>query len=637
MPNSVLSACHLDCPDRCSFFVETNDEGDISLRGNPDHPITKGFLCPKSRKFPTRIDREDRILTPLLRDGDSFKPVSWDTALDLCASHINRLRETPEKILHLRGYGYSGVLGKASSLFFKALGATKTRGSLCDGTGEAAFIEDFGSMRQNKITDLRYAKVIVNWGKDPLRSSVHTAQLISKARKKGAFVISIAPETSAMQSFSDHVLLIKPGSDRYLATAVLAILHRRGHLPEVDEVADTLDGYKELLEYLDMVSVPSLLEKCGIALAGAETLAYAYTHGPTASLIGWGCQRHIYGGENVRMINALAAITGNMGIHGGGTYYANLSSASAFEPWGVQTEKQVPVSQTISLPLLAQEVKEQGDRFEMVWIDGMNPANQVGAAGDVKSFLARTPFVVAVDAFMNDSVQQADLILPCALMYEREEVIGSCMHHVINYCQKAVEPRGEARDDFSILTELGGRLDSPVLFPTAEECLQQALSRYPEALPVMKIKGFFEEPVDDVAYEDGFDHPDGKCRLFVGISDEPENDGTYPYTLLTLVSRKAIHTQQVEEHTELPTVTVSMMNPIIKELSDSGQAKLVTERGSMTVIVQGDAAVQQDVVVIRRGGWVSAGQCANDIITPLLTDMGEGAAFYSQKVNLVAV
>lgn len=193
----LVSACILDCPDACSFLVDPQAR---TLRANPEHPFTSGFICRKGVRYFKRLDAPERITRPLVRKKakqglrrgkqtgpvpDGFEPVSWDDALELIARRMNALADRPEAMLHLRGHGYRGVLAQASLNFFEALGASTIHGSLCDDAGIEACIRDFGALEHNDPLDLLNARRIVNWGKDLRRSSPHTGLLVRDAGSAG--------------------------------------------------------------------------------------------------------------------------------------------------------------------------------------------------------------------------------------------------------------------------------------------------------------------------------------------------------------------------------------------------------------------------------------------------------------------
>ena len=157
----AITACSMDCPDACSLVIQT-DGDTYSVKGNPDHPVTAGLICPKIKKHIRRLKHPDRIVYPMRRVGGAWEKISWDAALDLCAEKIQELRTEPVAILHIMGSGAKGVLKEASQLFFDRLGASRVRGSLCDSTGIMGYIYGFGSRINHGIDDLLQAARIVN-------------------------------------------------------------------------------------------------------------------------------------------------------------------------------------------------------------------------------------------------------------------------------------------------------------------------------------------------------------------------------------------------------------------------------------------------------------------------------------------
>ena len=143
----IITACTMDCGDACSLLVDPEAR---TVRGNPKHPFTKGFCCKKGGRYFDRLDATERITAPLIKRDGRFVEATWDEALGLAAQRLDAARRNPATILHIRGHGYRGILGKASSILFQALGSSTTRGSLCDETGITASIRDFGRARSQR-------------------------------------------------------------------------------------------------------------------------------------------------------------------------------------------------------------------------------------------------------------------------------------------------------------------------------------------------------------------------------------------------------------------------------------------------------------------------------------------------------
>ena len=268
--NKTITACTMDCPDACSLQVDHRQDNRILLRGNPDSPFTAGFTCRKIKDHIKRLQHPARIKHPLLRVDDVWRQITWEEALDLCAQKIQALRSQPKSILHLKSDGAKGVLKAATALFFSLLGASRTIGSLCDAAGFMAYIHDFGSRHNNDINDLANAARIVNWGKDFSRSSIHTAAIIRKARKMGARVLTISPGGDGNDSYSDERICIRPGTDRFLAAAVIRRLWEERQIPNL-----LLKHTKKPEKFLELISdwtPESLAQSCDVNPADVEKL-----------------------------------------------------------------------------------------------------------------------------------------------------------------------------------------------------------------------------------------------------------------------------------------------------------------------------------------------------------------------------
>ncbi len=664
-----ISACTLDCQDSCSTIVRQNKDGSVSITGNPDHPFTRGFICSKGRKALERLKSAERILTPLVRQGSGFTPSSWEDALDLVAEKISVLRDTPESILHIRHYGFRGVLSHAGNYLFNALGAATTRGALCDEAGIAACMADFGALEMNDPGEILKAAFMVNWGRDFFRCSVHLTQMVKAFRRQGKPVISISPGGDGNASLSDQVICIRPGTDRFLASAVIKVLLYRNLVSP--RVLSRASGFDVLKTILNRHSLKSLLSRCECSSKELEILVDMYAHnGPVATIVGWGLQRYIFGGETVRFINALAFLSGNIGITGGGTYFNISSGRNINSKW---VKRPGRPSRTFLLPDIGREILRADPPVRFLLTDGGNFVNQApNAAQNIKA-MEKIPFKVAVDAFMTDTAMRSDVILPCALNYEREEILGSCLHNFVNYASCVFSPPGEAREDFHIMEELAGRLGIP--FPEKEDIIKDALvpeffsetradknhgqvyrhngqsdiidnliprklvcntSTNAPWLTTLKKKGFIKADHPDVAWKDlRFAHGDGKYRLPELLSPEPEPPADYPLHLLSLINSHYMHSQIPEALQKgLPKLWINPESPGLDNIDRGSLVFLSTSLGRMAVELHYLDNLHPMTVIIRRGGWIKHGHSVNPLIEPRITDIGETAAYYSQYARL---
>jgi anaerobic selenocysteine-containing dehydrogenase len=632
----IVTACTLDCPDGCSLLVETSADGTIRVKGNPDHPVTAGFTCAKIRRFAQRLRSKHRITSPLLRQGKNWKSIGWQEALELCTEKIQQCRSEPESILHLQGEGDKGVLSKAGKLFFAKLGASQTAGSLCDVAGITACIADFGSLETNDVLDLANGSAIINWGKDLARSSNHLAALVRKARQKGARVLTISPGGDGNLSYSDRVIIIRPSTDRFLAMAVLQLLLQRGKIPS--RIIERTANWTQFQKLVTARPMSELASWCDVSEEAVEELFHFYVRPePVATLLGWGIQRYKYGGETVRFINALALLSGHIGRSGGGSYF-NISSTRDFNlNWAKAAE--AAKKRTLLEPSIGKEILESKDPpVRLLWVNGFNVVNQAPDSGAIARAFESIEFKVVVEAFMTDTAARADLVLPCQLMFEKEDVVGSFLHNYVNYVRPILEPPEGARSDFFILSELGKRLSPPILIPAAEECMRASLDSPHLGISLAELRqlGFIRAKRPEIAYEGlEFDHTDGRYHLPTEIHHEVSPPAEFPLRLLTLVRRNFLHSQILpEEHLQVPFVWISEKSRAVRELDLDKDIYMVSPLGRLKVRIKYVRGLHPEVVIYRRGDWMSLGGGANQIIAAELTDLGGGAAYYSQFVRL---
>ncbi len=631
-----ITACTMDCPDACSLIISSDDDGNATLKGNPEHPITAGFTCAKIKGHIKRLQSTDRILHPMLRTEDGWQTISWGEALDLCAHKIQQLHHEPKAILHIHGSGAKGVLKEATALFFNRLGTSRIWGSLCDAAGFMAYIRDFGSRHNHDINDLLNAPSIVNWGKDLPRSSIHTAAIFRQARKNGTRVVTISPGGDGNHNFSDEHLRIRPGTDRYLAAAVIRLFAEKNLI--TPKILDHTKNPDKFIALILSHSLEDLLKACDISAEKAKRLFQVYASDkPVATVVGGGVQRYRYGGENVRFINALALISGNIGISGGGSYFQMHAYRNLNLNW-IDHHERKP-RRSFPIPTIAKDLlAAKNPAVKMIWVNCMNVINQAPDSRNIMRAFEGVDFKVVVDAFWNDTALQADLVLPAKLMLEQEDIIGSFLHEYVQFVAPVTEAPGNARDDYWILAEIGKRLDPPVLMPDKETCFQAALdsSYLDTSLENLRAQRWVRSYRPLVAYEEfQFDHHDQKYRFPLVLHAEPPPPPEYPLRLLTLVRRTVQHSQILpEQQKQPPDVWVSPDCPALARLDLKKEIYLVSPRGRLKVAVHTLPGLYPGAVLYRRGDWINQGGGVNQLIEATLTDMGSGAAFYSQYVRL---
>ncbi|HSN87439.1 MAG TPA: molybdopterin-dependent oxidoreductase, partial [Thermoanaerobaculia bacterium] len=288
MPELRKTICNRDCPDACGI-VATVEEGRVTaLRGDPDHPVTRGFLCYRTNHFLETQYAPDRLLSPMLRKGGELVPVSWDEALDVAAERLLAIREESgaEAIFHYKSGGSLGLLKAVSDLFFERFGpVTVKRGDICGGAGDAAQLADFGEEDSNDLFDLVNARHILLWGKNAVVSSPHTVPVLREAQGRGAELVLIDPVHHKTASLCKAFVQVRPAGDFALAMGVARLLFERGWVdPEAGSYCDHLEEFQALAMRRSVAEWCALAD---VAVEAAEDLARRLGPGkPTAILVG---------------------------------------------------------------------------------------------------------------------------------------------------------------------------------------------------------------------------------------------------------------------------------------------------------------------------------------------------------------
>ena len=631
----MLTACTKDCPDSCSIIIEKNNIGEdhkkVKIMGNPEHPFTNGFTCAKVKKHINRLKSPNRITSPLLKTGGAFRKISWDKALDICHKKSSKtLNDDPKKMLHVQDHGARGVTKVVTDNFFTFLGCTKTHGSLCDSTVIQACIDDFGALDHNNIKDILNSTHIVNFGRDFSSSSIHLSQIIRKARKKNIHVTSIWPGGGDYNKHADKLIRINPGTDRFLAIAIIKCLIKNNDLD-----LTYVNRCSEQNEYFDLVnnvSLSFLSEQCGISLENIKFLADIYTKNKVSTIIGWGIQRHLTGRETVRHINALSWLSGNVGYTGAGVYFGISSIRNLDFDWVAHKP-----DHSLLLPILADEIKQCKPKIEIAWINCSNVVNQAPDSKRLFKTLKNIKFTIVVDAFMNDTAAAADLILPCTLMFEEDDVVGSCMHDYLQYGKKIFNPPGECISDFSIAKELNQKLNTSFSFPKTEECFKLSFPKLDNGVSfdTFKKNGFAFAGKKEIAFENGTEHKSGLFSLVTTLTSEPEKNPIFPMRLLSLINKDYIHSQILpEEQGFLPAVIINPESEHIKNIDLNKKTFLVSCLGKLEVKIKFDISLHPDVIIYRKGDWMLYKGGVNALIEARLTDSGTGAAYYAQQARI---
>jgi anaerobic selenocysteine-containing dehydrogenase len=480
---TVHAVCSHDCPDSCGVLITIDESGRATrLRGDPSHPVTRGFLCAKVAKYLDRVYSPDRLLYPMRRragvpkgslphrrEAEFFERISWDEALDTIAARLTEIAAThgPESILPYSYAGTIGVLGYGSMdrRFFHRLGASQLDRTICAQTGGEALKSVYGRKLGTDTEAFRYAKLIIAWAANIHGNNVHLWPFIEEARRNGAKLIVIDPFATRTARAADWHIPINPGTDSALALGMMNILVRDG-LYDRDYVERWTHGFEPLRERIARYTPERVASVSGMAVGDIERLAHEYaTTAPAVIRLNYGVQRSDNGGAAVRAICMLPALTGAWKHYGGGL---QLSTSQAFRfdnqtlerPDLMLTSALGRPARVVNMIRLGHALTELRDpAIHALFVYNSNPAAVAPDQGPVLRGLSREDlFTVVHEQFFTDTADYADIVLPATTFLEHKDVQGAYGHYYAQLSEQAIAPLGEARSNVQLFSELAQRM-----------------------------------------------------------------------------------------------------------------------------------------------------------------------------------
>ncbi|MCE7871518.1 molybdopterin-containing oxidoreductase catalytic subunit [bacterium CPR1] len=620
------TACTRDCPDACSILVTVDDDGRaIKLKGDPDDPVTKGFLCERTSRFLYRQYASDRLTRPLL-DG---QPVSWERSLDVAAENLLKIRSEsgPAAILHYRSGGSLGLLRNLSDYLFESFGPVSVkRGDICSGAGEAAQELDFGLCDSHDLTDLEHSRTIVIWGKNVHTSGPHLLPLLLRARERGCRLVGIDVLRTRLAELCPEFVQVRPGGDFALAMALARVLFETGRAdPEAAGYCDHFQAYRELV-----FSRTDWTAEAGVSPEQVESLARAYTDGPSALLVGWGLTRRANGMASVRALDALAAISGNLGVAGGGISYYFRRRAS-FDIGFIPGRS----ARGLSEARLGHEIlAAQDPPIRMIWVTAGNPVSMLPDSQVTREAFHKSEFNVVVDTHPTDTTDCARLVLPTLTLLEDEDLVGAYGNHWVRSSSPTLAPPGEARHELWIWQQLASRLGLSDLLEGSVRDWKRRILRPPLTLEALDQGPQPRPDAPRVLFEGRrFPTASGKVNLIHQMpGPTPRPDQEFPLQLLAVSTPRSQSSQWSVDHDGPPLVS---LHPSCG-LQDGLKARLESRRGWLDVRVRLDESIHPEVAFMPKGGMLRRGNCANQLIAARESDGGGGAAFYDEPVRVVA-
>jgi anaerobic selenocysteine-containing dehydrogenase len=441
-----------------------------SVKGNPDHPMTRGGLCVKLKDYEKRHYHPDRLLYPLRRTGPKgsgqFERITWDEALDEITTRWKDIIEEygPEAIIPYSYLGHQGLVHglNGGDAFFNRMGATVCERTFCGEGSCTAWLLTVGPTAGVDPESFIHSKYIVIWGCNSVSTNIHHWHIVKDAQKKGAKVVVIDPYRSRTAKEADWHIAPKPGTDGALAMAMMQVIIEEG-LQDQDYVDNYTVGFAELAERVKSRTPEWAAEITGIPADDIRRFAREYaTTQPAAIRLGVALERNYGGGQAIRAVTCLPALTGAWRHVGGGAtqfpvwehpYKFDVISRPDLIPEGTRVINAIQIGRALNGEMkLDTPIKSM-----MCW--NANPVTQAAETDKIVEGLMREDlFMVSAEHFLSDTASYADIVLPASMGAEMEDMILSWGHLYLTYNEKCVESPGEALPNNEIFRRLAARM-----------------------------------------------------------------------------------------------------------------------------------------------------------------------------------
>jgi anaerobic selenocysteine-containing dehydrogenase len=682
MPEVIRAVCPHDCPDTCAMLVTVEDGRATRIAGDPEHPVTQGFLCTKVAKYLERTYHEDRLLYPQIRVGvkgeGKFRRASWDEALELVAKNLQRVidEDGPQAILP---YSYAGTMGllhgeSMDRRFFHRIGASLLDRTICASAGTEALNVTYGTRMGPDPQDIVDAKLIVLWGTNTLTSNPHLWPFVRKAKANGATTICIDPLRTRTAVACDEHIAIRPGTDAALALSMMHVLFRDGLENRVYLDEMTL-GWEELRErVLNDYAPERVAQICRIPAGTIESLATRYgTTRPTFIRLNYGLQRHAGGGSAVRAISILPAVTGAWNDAGGG---ATLSTSGTFSKLDTATLARKDLiregTRTINMSRLGEALtKIDGPPVKAIVVYNSNPAAVTPDRENVVAGFKRDDlFTVVLEHFQTDTADFADVLLAATTQLEHEDLHKAYGHTYVMYNAKSIEPLGESLPNTEIFRRIAAKmnLDFPELRESDEELMRRVLRTMPFTLDELKeqasIRLDISSPhrpftsgmrlptpsgrieIDSArAAEHGLDRLPEYVPPYESEERDPELVRRYPLALISppahsFLNSTFVNVTSLRRAAGKPTLEIHEEDANPRGIAAGAQVSIFNDRGAFVAEAVITDRVRPGVVSAPSVWWpklTTNRTNANHTTSQAVTDIGGGATFYDNQVDVRAV
>lgn len=657
----VAHVCPRNCFSSCTFVSTVENEQLAYLSGDHQHPYTNGKLCAKGYSYIERNNHRNRLKFPYYQEvkgSGKFKKITWEQAFDLIVRKIVEIRHqfgNPLPLALYKGSGNLGVHHYTVDEFFSSIGETiRLISSAQPTTGFEAIQYDMGKVKMADPSALKNAAMIIIWGANPAATNIHLIPFIIEAKVKGAKVVVIDPLYTQTAEHADLYIQLRPSSDGAFANLLIKKLITANAFDK-EFVEKHSFGFEEYFTQINGMDDQKYLAECDVPEEAIDLLiSWLKNSGPAAHIIGTGILKHRNGGQNVRAIEALAAVHGDIGKKNSGIFHG-LDSSFIFNNQIIDNNKQI----TSLHNLMSEQTPDLN--IKMLWISCANPLTQEPNPQFLKEFMNDIPFIVTVEQFLTPTAMMSNLVLPTTTLFEEVDIICGRWHKEIALNEQAIKPYYESLSEWEIMKELAVRLKkykfcSFPIHSSEEEYLNAQFNAAVYKRYYLKNVSDFLKNIPSpnrtiavwekrqFATKTGryqFYAPEAKenglppTPLFVE-GDSPTAD--YPFWLLTPHNPYTLNSQFHYLRLADEKEAYAGIHPQAAKahgIFDGEVIKVFNEQASIEIKAIYSRQVPRDIIMIYQGWYPNSQMNVNDLVSNVKTDMGaNGTAFYDTFVNI---
>jgi anaerobic selenocysteine-containing dehydrogenase len=653
--------------------VTIDDGRAVKITANKEHPFTRGALCAKVNKFLDRVYSPDRLLYPVKRvgrkgPGARFTRISWDEALTTISAKMKEAiaDHGPQSILPYSYRGNNGVYqsNAIDRRFFHALGASTLARTICAGGlyGAMAYSDVFQGYAPEGLVE---SKLIIFWASNPLNTGLHIWPLVQQAKHRGARLIAIDPYRSRTARVCDEHIALRPGTDAALALGLMKVIEEAG-LADAEYIEQYSVGYDRFAERLRSLSLAELSRACEVPVETIRQLAHRYAATrPTTIRMGIGIQRCGGGAAAVRAVACLPVQTGAWRAVGGGmcnfwgAMFAAQDMGKAMRP-----DLAPPGTREINMVRLAEHLLDPSfdPPIKVIYNYNCNPAASLPDQPALRRALQRPDlFMVVHDAFLTDSADYADVVVPATTALEHDDAVLAYGGDFGSFSRRVLEPLGESKSNAETFQLLGRALGvtEPALYMSAADVMAEALRTNVPSDEFVNRPFLKTRPRPELLPhgKGNFKTPSGKFEFYcekmalAGLDPLPAfvpphetmSDGPYPLNFLPRKHKDSLNSSyghlpvMRRQEREARTLEMHPGDAAARGLRDGEEVRVFNSRGAFVMPLKVSQNVASGTVATFWGWWdkLSGGRGnVNNVTSSALTDLGGGGTFYDCRVEV---